>query len=67
MIMRKKELEKLVKTIEKLECQLEIERSTLKTKESEIKHLTRENKSISEKLERSRNKNVSLRKELKKN
>ena len=65
--MRKKELEKLVKTIGKLECQLEIERSILKAKESEIKHLARENKSISEKLERSRNKNVSLRKELKKN
>ena len=65
--MLKKEVEKLAKTVEKLESQLQIERSKLKAQESQIKRLTRENQSISEKLDCSRNINVSLRKELKKN
>ena len=65
--MRSIEVKKMVKTIEKLESQLQIEQTQLKVKDSEIKHLTLENKSLSGKLERSKSKIVTLRKELKKN
>jgi shikimate kinase len=65
--MRTKEKEKMVKTIEKLTLELQLEKAKTKAKNAEIKKLAREKNSITEKLESSLKKNVTLQDELKKN